>query len=430
MHRVRLLLPYLREHGVAPTVLCVHADTVACPQDPWMAEGLPLNVPVHRVPALGLGWSRIPGLGTLSYRARERLRRAGTQLLRSREFDAVYFSTTQFGIHTLGPYWKRRFGVPFFMDYQDPWVSDYYVTHPTVTPPGGRLKYGISRFLATCTEPRVLRACSGITSVSPAYPRQLADRYGSLVKHLPVLVAPFPGDRRDFLRVASDEAIRQEVFDPHDGMLHWVYVGRGGHDMHRALRAIFSAVRIERLRHPAEIDRLRMHFIGTSYAAVGQGEKTIEPLALKCGVSDLVHEVTDRIPYSQSLRCLLDAQALIVPGSDDPAYTASKIYPYLLARRPLLAIFHEQSSVVDLMRLVGGGTMVTFRQSNNANLLADDVRHAWFDLQFHKQVVALEDEAFEPFTAEGQAKRIAKFFTDALKEAMAVAVHDRNHAHV
>ena len=41
--------------------------------------------------------------------------------------------------------------------------------------------------------------------------------------------------------------------------------------------------------------------------------------------------------------------ALFMPGSDDPAYTASKIYPYLLTRKPLLAIFNAESPALAVL---------------------------------------------------------------------------------
>lgn len=177
MQRVRLILPYLKEASVEAEVLGVEAEQVSSPQDPWLVSGLPFDVPIHRVKALGLGWSRFPGFGLLSFRAMGALRCKGDELLRSGKFDLVYFSTTQFGIHLLGPSWKKRHGVPFVMDYQDPWVSDYYREHPEVTPPGGRLKYALMDRLNRRNEPRVLKECSGITSVSPDYPKQIAKRY-------------------------------------------------------------------------------------------------------------------------------------------------------------------------------------------------------------------------------------------------------------
>ena len=76
-------------------------------------------------------------------------------------------------------------------------------------------------------------------------PGQLYERYDFLNCEFPVLVAPFPGDSRDLERVRDDTTVRQSVFDPKDGCLHWIYVGRGGEDMHRALRAFFAALRSE-----------------------------------------------------------------------------------------------------------------------------------------------------------------------------------------
>ncbi|MBK8725013.1 MAG: glycosyltransferase [Holophagaceae bacterium] len=202
MQRVRMLLPFFRELGWEVEVLAVAQEAVAAPLDPWLEAGLPSHVPVHRVKVLGRPWSRLPGLGTLGLRALRALDRAGSSLLAKGGFDLVYFSTTVFEVHLLGPRWKRRFGVPFVLDYQDPWVNDYYRKHPEVRPPGGRLKYAAMDALHRWMEPRVLRHCAGITAVSADYPTQLALRYPEMVPPR-VLVEGFPGAERDFQRLGG-----------------------------------------------------------------------------------------------------------------------------------------------------------------------------------------------------------------------------------
>jgi len=81
----------------------------------------------------------------------------------------------------------------------------------------------------------------------------------------------------------------------------------------------------------------------------------------------MVSEQTDRMPYFSVLRCLADADGLFIPGSDDKTYTASKLYPYILARKPLLAVFHQESSVTEILRATGAGSVVTFDDSHDLN---------------------------------------------------------------
>ncbi len=453
MQRVRLLLPHFAGAEIEAEVLAVDPWQVAAPEDSWLVEGLPGDVPVHRVQALGLRWRKLPGLGTLNFRALAAIRKKGNELLDGGSFDLVYFSTTQFGIHALGPEWKQKFGVPFVMDYQDPWVSDYYWEHPEIVPPGGRLKHAVASWFARRQEPQVLRECSGITSVSAAYPTQLAKRYPWLdvqvagdrehetssrfpisdlrplspgfrsqpsdLHSLPSLTLPFPGDALDLERV-GESRIRQTVFDPLDGLIHWVYVGRGGEDMALASRSIFAALAL--LRSLPTGSRsffcdLRLHFIGTSYAGAGRGVKTIEPLAKEYGLQGMVVEHADRIPYSETLRCLLDADALIVPGSDDPSYTASKIYPYMLAGKPLLAVFHENSSVIRVLRQAGGGTVVAFATGEMPESIAKRIIEEAFDSEGNLKQVALNPVAFEPHTASSQVMELASFFQHCLKSS-------------
>lgn len=403
--RLRLLLPHLASQGCSAEVLAVDPRDCSAGLDPWQAEHLPADLPVHRVRGLSLRCARLPGLGSVEARCFQPLLRAGNDLLRSCQFDAVYFSTTAFGSFRLGPLWKRRHGVPFFLDYQDPWVNDHYRRHPQISPPGGRLKYAIADCLNRFHEPRVLRHASGYTAVSAAYPAALQERY-PFASSIPSLVLPFPGSDQDFENLDSFPT-NELPFNPQDGLIHWVSIGRGGADLHVALSGLFEAIRCHA---PAELRRrLRLHFFGTSYAPAGRGKPSITPLAQRYGLADLVEERTDRLPLSLSLACLKAADGLLVLGSNDPGYTASKLYPYLLARRPLLAIMHCQSSVVEVLQRCGGGTAVTFDATASTAQLAQSIASNWFAAEQHNCVKRLDRLAFDPHTAAGQARILVAF---------------------
>ena len=357
--RVRMSLPYFEEFGWKPTVLAVRPEDVEGTDDPLLARTLPPEVEIVRTPALPVRWTRRLGLGSLALRALPAFWRAGNRLLTRERFDAVYFSTTMFAVMALGPLWKRRFGVPYVLDFQDPWIEDYYEQPGAPPPPGGRLKHGFNRWLARTLEPRALAAVSEIIAVSPAYVATLRARYPPLGADR-CTVLPFGAPERDF-ELLPTLGVRQTVFDPDDGRRHWVYVGRGGGDMAPALRLLFTALAEARRRDALSWSTLRLHFVGTSYAPAGRAEKTVEPVARACGVEDLVEERTGRVPYYEALQLLRQSHAILVIGSDSPAYSASKLYPCLLARQPLLALLHRSSPAVDILRRSGVGQIVTFQ---------------------------------------------------------------------
>lgn len=408
MHRVRQSLPYFEAAGWKPTVLAVDPNQCDAPLDALLSETVPSGIQVLRVPAASRARMRRIGVGGLDLRALPYVARAGSRLLKETRFDVVYFSTTVFSLMALGPYWQRRFGVPFVLDLQDPWLSDYYDRPGAPVPPGGRFKYGLSRSLSRILEPFTMRRANHVISVSPAYPEMLRSRYPSMPREM-FTVLPFGAPEADF-ELLRRQPVRQTVFDPDDGLEHWVYVGRAGGDLAFTLTAFFTALRDARRVAPERFARVRLHFVGTDYAAGDRARKTVEPVARVCDVGELVEERPHRIPYFEALQCLLDASALIMPGSDDPGYTASKLFPCILARKPLLAVFHEASSVNDVLRSTQAGISVPFRSGDSADSVARRIHDAWFAPQAWREPPRTDWEAFEPYTAGEMTRRQCEVF--------------------
>ncbi|MEO8614632.1 MAG: glycosyltransferase [Luteolibacter sp.] len=411
IHRVRMLVPHLVDLGVHVEVLCIDPNHTQCPQDSWLANGMPPEVIVHPVlPLRGL-WRKIPGLGGLGFRSLNALRREGDRLLKARKFDLIFFSSTVFEIQILGSYWQRKFGVPFVLDYQDPWVNDYYREHPHLIPPGGRIKFAGMDLVHRWMEPRVLRHCAGIISVSPAYPPQIAARYPWLPA-MPTLIQPFPGDERDLLRV-REEGITQNYFDPNDGKIHWVYAGVIHPAMKPTIRALFTAMRNHGT--PELLNNLQLHFIGTNYGSGKHATYQVVPVANEFGFGSLINEYPERIAMSTVLVCLQDASALMVLGTNDPGYTASKIYPYLLTRKPLLVGFHKSSSIHTLLAKVGGAVPLAFDDTTTTEELADLMYEYWVADKQYANPRRVNEEAFRPYTAKAQAEELLTFFGAALE---------------
>ena len=102
-------------------------------------------------------------------------------------------------------------------------------------------------------------------------------------------------------------------------------------------------------------------------------------------------------------------------GSNDPGYTASKLAPYLLAGRPLLALMHRQSAVVEMIHRCGGGVVVPFSDQDQPEALAQRVAADWLDNNQYALPLPLDALAFAPHTAAAQARILVQFFRRCLQ---------------
>lgn len=353
MQRVRMSLPYFREFGWDAEVVTVDPVFSETMRDDLLFENIPKDIKIHRVRALSKKWTSKLGLGSLGLRSIWHYRRKVNHLLATGNYQLIYFSTTQFPVCILGPYWKRKFGTPYVIDMQDPWHSDYYQDKPKVQRPS---KYWFSYRMHRYLEPKAMALVDGLISVSEAYITDLQSRYSRL-KHIPAATITFGAFDADLKTALQHKASFKPLLQT--GFKNIVYVGRGGMDMHRALRPVFEALKEGLQENPDGFNNLKFYFIGTSYARLG--EATILPLAGDCGVGTLVTEIPKRISYYHTLLTLMQADALLIPGSDDAKYTASKLYPYLLTQKPLLAIFNQNSNAVNVLaECTRNAAVVTF----------------------------------------------------------------------
>jgi len=345
--RVRLSLPYYRQFGWEAEVLAVHHRHRADWLDNSLLASLPGDVPVHYCGAVPRGITQFIGIHNLGLRCLPYLNGAARRLLRLRHYDLVFFSTTQFMVTPLGALWRKKFGVPYVIDIQDPWRSDYYERPGAPTPPGG-WKYQFARLTAWLFEERAYREASGLISVSHHYFRDLRQRYPTWFDRQVRQVIPFGGPKADFDYLAAHPAPPAYTL-PADGRRHWVAAGSLGAQFSHALRVLFAGLRRLREQNPAAAARLHFHFVGTSYAPAEEARPSAKPVAEAYGVGDLVTELPHRIGYLDSLRLMQAADGLVLLGTDDLAYSPSKIYPYYMTERPILALAHHESLLHDII---------------------------------------------------------------------------------
>lgn len=419
--RVRMSLSYYRKFGWDPVVLAVDPRHRPDWRDETLLAVLPADVPVHYCQSLPLGLTEWFGIQNMGLRSAPFISRTGLKLLKEQPFDLVFFSTTQYLVTPLGRIWRRKTGVPYVIDVQDPWRSDYYERPGAPTPPGG-WKYQFARFTAWLFEEKTFRDAAGFISVSHHYLRELAQRYAWFGGR-PQVVIPFAGPQADFDFLQAHPAPCSISLQP-AGCLHWVSAGSLGPSFSHALRVLCAGLRRLREKDPALAVRLRFHFIGTSYAPPDRASSLAKAIAEEYEVGDLVTESTSRIGYLDSLRLIQSADGLILLGSDDIAYSPSKIYPYYMTGRPILALAHHGSLLADLVTRLRCARLVTLlvpgREMEPAREIAEILAG----------VTEKQNPAFgqperdgqwfrEHLLAEAGARRQCAFFDEALAHSAA-----------
>jgi hypothetical protein len=340
IHRVRMSLPFYKDFEWNVEIVCIAERYTDAVFDHLLNQSIPESIKIHRIKALDKKFTYKFGIGSIALRSLWYYRQYVDRLLKREKFDLIFFSTTQFPVCILGPYWKKKFGIPYIIDMQDPWFTNYYEYKPKYQRPK---KYWFSYRLDKYFEPIAMKDVSGLMAVSDAYLEDLVIRYPHL-ENIPKATITFGGFRKD-LDIARDNMDQLKLaFDNKKEFKHIVYVGRGGFDMQKAVSLLLKAFKNCLKSNESLFSKLRFHFIGTSYAPLGSGQKTLYSVAERLGVERYVFEQTDRISFYDSLYNLQSADALFIPGHEKSAYTASKMYPYIMTEKPILAIFNMNSS--------------------------------------------------------------------------------------
>ncbi|HEX5400230.1 MAG TPA: glycosyltransferase [Verrucomicrobiae bacterium] len=365
----------------------------------------PKNTAINEVPPATDWLLRAAGMKSMSWRALWPMCWRGLRLLRQAKFDLIYISTAQFNFFCLGTIWHKKTGVPYVLDFHDPWIreSNQHITAPR------NWKYRLGIRLAKHMECFAVRHAAGLVAVSPDYLEQLRMRYPGFHGVQPHLTAviPFAGDARDM------EVARQAI-PPENGRcptdLEIVYVGAGRSLMTKSFQRICRGLARIKQVEPKLAARIKIRLRGT-YAYWKPGDPTeLRSLAQAEGVGEMVEEIPGRIGYVDAVRLALDADGLLVLGVDDPAYMPSKLFLYAMTGKPLLASMHVHSQVNEYFRRFPElGSLIHF-EGPAEDQDAEDASLLGYLKQVAERKTFVRENIRAEFSAAAMARRHAELF--------------------
>jgi hypothetical protein len=411
--RARFFAQHLPEFGWNPIVLTTDPRHYEWTVDPENEKLLDPALEVVRTGALPIQWTRKLGFGDVSLRTLWPHWRALNEICRQRKVDLIFISVPPNFPIVLGRLTRARFGIPYILDYNDPILTDDYWKLPRAKLPP---KWPVVRAVFRILEPFALRRVDQIVGVADSYMAGLFSNYPWL-RGTKATSVPFGVETRDFEHVRANP-LENSIFNPKDGYFHISHVGAGGPGWGNVLRAFFKAIQYLRRSNPELFSKVRIHFVGTTYVPK-EGPYQVLPFAREFGVEDIVAEIPRRVPHLEAIQILLDSDALVVVGSEASHYTGSKIFPYILAAKPLLAVLHEESNAGKLLRELCAGNAVTFGAARPVMSVVEEIGRAieeWLRLPAG-WTPQTNWEKFEPYTARAVTASLAEVFNRTVQSA-------------
>jgi hypothetical protein len=300
----------------------------------------------------------------------------------------------------LGRLLFQSHGIPYGIDYIDPWVSYW---------PGFKMPFSrawASHQLSRVLEPWSVKDAALITGVAPGYYEGMLQRNPDVARRAVAAAMPYGGSERDFefMRTSPRPTF---LWNGGDGLFHLIYAGALLPAGIGVLEVFLGALAHLRGVSPETARRLRVHFVGTGRSPTDKQGHQVLPRARTAGVEDLVTEHPHRIGYVDTLNHLVQASAVLVLGSTERHYTPSKLFLAVLSRRPVLAVLHEASTAVDLLAGARAGRTIVLPEGSTPDpaLIAGELQALVERPTYDPN--AVDWSAFEAYSARNSARLLA-----------------------
>ncbi len=257
------------------------------------------------IPDTKIGW-RIPAVSL------------GKRLIAERRPAIIFSSSPPETAHLIAGSLARATRTPWVADLRDGWLFE---------PPVPRLRQGwLRRWIEGRMERTMARSAAAVTTVTDPITEDLATRYAGMPGRVVTISNGY--DAADFAPLTRRRG--------EDRFFRLTYTGAfSGSSQGRSADALFAAVAAIYRDDPET--RLRLEIVGPTTEAE-------QAAARRYGVADLVSFVTP-VPRREAYQHQVDADALLLvtaPGVRSVA--TSKLYDYIGAGRPILALAQDNAA--------------------------------------------------------------------------------------
>lgn len=297
----------------------------------------------------------------------------GQQILRSSHVDVIFSSSNPPTAHFIAAHLHRKTGIPWVAEFRDLWVDPY------------NARSRAYEFVERQLEKTVLRGAALLVAASEPHARLLEAFHH---KQTAVIHNGF-----------DDEDYRERVpLLPKFTVTYTgnIYPGK------RDPSVLFQAISAMKREGQVSPDDFEVRLLG------GKTLENLRATANRLDLGDMV-KICGRVPFRESIRHQQESTALLLLEWDDPRAAgvySGKVFEYLGAGRPIIAIGYRHSVIGRLLRETGTGVLVDDVET------AKQVLSQWLvEWRERGRIVSgwqPKDNAIRAYTRREQTERLAR----------------------
>jgi len=306
---------------------------------------------------------------------------AARRIVRRRVIHCIYTTSGPQSTQLAGLIASAFTRTPWIADFRDPWTDNLHFHHR-----------GWRAALERRLERMIFARAAAIVTVTDGFWRLFAAKYPR--RALDIHVIRNGVDEADFPPAPARRRSEGEPFTFFYGGI--LYPGRSADALFQAVHLLLQSGRVE----PS---RIRIQFAGVlDYPGHDHHARLIRDLGLEAVIEPLGY-----LPRREALARMLAADATLLIGDQAEQakdYVPGKLYEYLYAGRPILAMLRE-GEAADLIRREQAGIIVPPDDP-------DAISQAMLDLMAQP---AAERRAWNPaYSRRAQAQQLARLMDDVL----------------
>lgn len=277
--------------------------------------------------------------------------KAGHKIMMHYKIDALFSSYYPCASHFIASRLQKQAGIPWIAEFRDLWSQNPYHSQSN-----------ISCFLEKKTEKKIMRRSCLLISVSEGLAKQLHELHSKETS-----VIPNGFDEEDYL---DNVPLTTKFTITYTGNIY-----RGKRDP----TSLFEAAAQLAQEGIISSSNFEMRFFGSNVVRI------LSPLTRKYSIQSLVR-LENTIPFRESIKRQKESTILLLLSWNDPrdkdTYTG-KVFEYIGAKRPILAIAYKTGVIDELLQETKTGVL-----ANDARTIGDILLRWLTEWQEHGKITS------------------------------------------